>query len=106
MLRSFVDWGVLKETSKKGIYTAGLSLAIAQVELIAWLAEAFLHAHPNGSAPVRTVLDSMSFFPFRLSPISADQLTAISERLEVLHHGLNQDLIMLRKVDQPAMEGR
>ena len=27
VLRSFVDWGVLKETSEKGIYTAGLSLS-------------------------------------------------------------------------------
>ena len=88
VLRSFVDWEVLKETSEKGIYTAGLSLAIAQVEVIAWLAEAFLHAHPNGpacrssgagrSVALRTVLDSTSLFPFRLSPISADHLVAVS----------------------------
>lgn len=50
VLRSFVDWEVLKETSEKGIYTAGLSLAIAQVEVIAWLAEAFLRANANGPA--------------------------------------------------------
>jgi len=96
VLRSFVDWEVLKETSEKGIYTSGLSLAIAQVEVIAWLAEAFLHAHPNGSVALRTVLDSTSLFPFRLSPISAAHLVAVSGRLDVLRHGLDQDLIMLR----------
>lgn len=96
VLRGFVDWGGLKETSEKGIYTAGLSLAIAQVELIAWLAEAFLHAHPNGSAALRTVLDSTSLFPFRLSPISAAQLVAVNGRLDVLHHGLDQELLLLR----------
>ena len=65
-------------------------------EVIAWLAEAFLHAHPNGSVALRTVLDSTSLFPFRLSPISADHLVAVSGRLDVLRHGLDQDTIMLR----------
>ena len=105
VLRSFVDWEVLKETSEKGIYTSGLSLAIAQVELIAWLAEAFLHAHPNGSVALRTVLDSTSLFPFRLSPISAAHLVAVSGRLDVLRHGLDQDLIMLRTESLPAAKG-
>ena len=95
VLRSFVDWGVLKETSEKGIYTAGLSLAIDQVEVIAWLVEAYLHAHPNGSVALRMALDSTSLFPFRLNPISADHLIAVSGRLDVLRHGLDQDLILL-----------
>ncbi len=105
VLRSFVDWEVLKETSEKGIYTAGLSLAVSHEGLIAWLAEAFLHAHPNGSVALRTVLDSTSLFPFRLSPISADHLVAVSGRLDVLRHGLDQDLIMLRTESLPAAKG-
>ena len=104
VVRSFVDWGVLKETSEKGVYTSGFSLAIAHVELIAWLAEAFLHAQPNGSAALRTVLDSTSLFPFRLSPISADRLVAASNRIDVLRHGLDQDMIMLRAAAQPAVK--
>ncbi|MDK2897290.1 MAG: hypothetical protein PWP04_1410 [Candidatus Atribacteria bacterium] len=96
VLRSFVDWKVLKETPKKGIYTSGLSLAITQVELISWLTEAFLRAHPDGSVALRAILDSTSLFPFRISPVSADQLVAVSERLDVLRHGLDQDLIILR----------
>jgi len=103
VLRSFVDWGVLKETPKKGVYTQGISRAIDHPQLIAWLAEAFLHAHPNGSAALRTVLDSMSFFPFRFSPISAAQLVAVSGRLDVLRHGFDQELIMLCKANQPAI---
>lgn len=105
VLRSFVDWGVLKETSEKGIYTSGLSLPIAQAEVIAWLAEALLHAHRGGSVALRAVLDSTSLFPFRLSPISAEHLAAVSGRLEVLRHGLDQDLIMLRTGSLPAAKG-
>ena len=95
VLQSFLDWGVLQETSEKGIYTAGPSLAIDQVEVIAWLAEAYLNAHPNGSVDLRTFLDSPSLFPFRLRPVSASHLVAVSGRLDVLRHGLDRDLIML-----------
>jgi len=105
VLRSFVDWGVLKETSEKGIYTQGISRAIAHVELIVWLAEAFLHAHPSGSVALRTILGSTSLFPFHLSPISADHLIAASKRLDMLRHGLDQDLIMLRTESLPAAKG-
>ncbi|RMG38590.1 MAG: hypothetical protein D6725_06885, partial [Planctomycetota bacterium] len=102
VLRSFVDWEVLRGTSETGIYAAGLSRTSTQVELIAWLVEAFLHAHPNGSVALRTVLDSTSLFPFRLSPISPDHLVAASARLDVLRHSLDQDLIMLRTEGLPV----
>jgi len=111
VLRSMVDWAVLKDAKTRdarrtdGTYMPGLSLAIAHVELIAWLAEAFLHAHPNGSVALRTVLDSTSLFPFRLSPIPATHLVAVSGRLDVLRHGLDQDSIMLRTESLPAAKG-
>jgi len=96
VLRSFIDWEVLRETSRKGIYTTGLSLIIYQPELIAWLAEAFLQAHTNDSVAIRTVLDAPSLFPFRLSQIPAYHLVMASQRLDVFRHGLDQDMIILR----------
>jgi hypothetical protein len=105
VLRSFVDWKVLKETPEKGIYTSGFSFAITQAKLIAWLGEAFLHAHHNSSASLMTLLDSTSLFPFRLNPISADHLAAVSGRLDVLRHGLDQDLVMLRTESLSTVKG-
>jgi len=111
VLQSMKDWGVLKDATMhgaqriNGMYMPGLSRAIDQVELIAWLAEAFLHAHPNGSVALRTVFDSTSLFPFRLSLISAAHLVAVSGRLDVLRHGLDQDLIMLHTESQSAGKG-
>lgn len=102
VLRSMVDWGVLKDAKTgdarrpDGMYEPGLSLAVAQEELVAWMAEAFLHAYPNGSVTLRTILDSTSLFPFRLSPISATHLVAVSGRLEMLRHGLDEEMILLR----------
>ncbi len=108
VLRSMVDWGVLKDElthdarHKDGTYVPGLSLAIDQVEVIAWLSEAFLHAHQGGSMALRTILDSTSLFPFHLRPIPAVQLISVSRRLDVLRHGLDQDLIMLRTESLPV----
>ena len=102
IIRSFVDWGVLSETSEKGIYGQGLTRFIDDPRLISWLIEASLHARFNGSAAIKDLLDSTSLFPFRLSPMSANHLIAMSGCLDVLRHGLDQDLIILREVTQPA----
>lgn len=97
VLRSYLDWGVLQETGAKGIYSAGATLAIDDSRLIAWLAEASLHARANGSAPLKDLIDSPSFFPFRIKPVRAENLVAASSRLDLIRHGLDDDLIMLRK---------
>jgi hypothetical protein len=102
VLRSYLDWGVLQETGTKGIYTAGTTLAVDDSRLIAWLAEASLHARANGSAPLKDLIDSPNFFPFRIKPIHAESLVAASSRLDILRHGLDDDLVMLRK---PSTKG-
>lgn len=97
VLRSYLDWGVLQETGAKGIYSAGATLAIDDSRLIAWLVEASLHARANSSAPLKDLIDSPRLFPLRIKPIHAENLVAASSRLDLLRHGLDNDLIMLRK---------
>lgn len=97
VIRSFVDWGVLSETSEKGIYGQGLTRSIDDHRLISWLIEASLHARSNGSAATRDLLDSTSLFPFRLMRMSAERLVSASPRLDLLRHGLDDDLVMLRQ---------
>lgn len=102
VLRSYLDWGVLQESGEKGIYSAGPSLAVEDSRLIAWLVEASLHARANGSASLKDLLDSPSLFPFRLKPMHAESLLAASSKIDILRHGLDDDLVMLRK-QLPAM---
>jgi hypothetical protein len=97
VVRSYLDWGVLQETGTKGVYIARTTLPIDNTGLIAWLTEAVLHARANGSAPLRDLIDSPSFFPFRIKPIHAENLVAASSRLDILRHGLDDNLVMLRK---------
>lgn len=97
VLRSYLDWDVLQESGSNGIYAAGIALSIEDPQLIAWLAEASLHARANGSAPLKDLIASPSFFPFRIKPVHAESLVAASSRLDLFRHGLDNDLIMLRK---------
>lgn len=97
VLRSYLDWGVLQETGAKGIYSAGTTLAVEDSRLIAWMIEASLHARASGSAPLKDLIDSPSLFPFRIKPVHAESLMAVSSRLDLLRHGLDNDLVLLRK---------
>jgi hypothetical protein len=105
VLRSYLDWGVLQETGTKGIYTAGTTLAVDDSRLIAWLAEASLHARANGSASLNDLLDSPGLFPFRIKQMSADSLSIASSRLDVFHHGLDEDIVVLRKKKSASTDG-
>jgi hypothetical protein len=96
VLRAFVDWGVLEETESKGIYTRGIHVSVGDPKLTSWLVEAFLHTRANGSVALSEVLNSPSFFPFRLKQMSGAELVSHSPRMELLRHGLNEEMILLK----------
>lgn len=95
VLRSFVDWNVLKETTELGLYCKGNTIQINDPSLIAWLVEAILHTKPNGSSTFKDLINSPSLFPFKLYPIRAEHIIAVSPRLEIIHHGFDDDLLSL-----------
>jgi len=43
------------------------------------------------------LIESPSRFPFRLRQVAAGSLLEATPRLEILRHGLDDDLVMLRK---------
>lgn len=97
VLRSYADWGVLCETGEKGIYSAGPPLAIEDPGLIGWLVEASLHSRPNGSAALKDVIESPGLFPFRLARVHAESMLAASASLDIVRHGLDDELVVLRR---------
>lgn len=97
VLRSFIKWGVLKETGDKGVYSQGDQYPVEDPRLIAWMVEVSLRARVNGSAAIKDLLDSPSIFPFRLAHISAEHVASLSPRLYILRHGLDDDLVMLHE---------
>lgn len=97
VLRSYVDWGVLQETGAPGVYRAAALHTVDDPKLIAWLTEATLWARANGAAPLRDLLEGPNLFPFHLASMSPERLAALAPRLELLRHGLDDDLVMLRR---------
>ena len=105
ILRSFIDWGVLNETYNKGVYVQGKRYAVKDPKLITWLAEASLQARSNQAADVKDLLDNPSIFPFTLAHLSAEQMISLSPRLDVLRHGLDDNLVMLREQPKDSRNG-
>lgn len=99
VLRSFLDWGVLEETGKKGIYRLGSVSTVTDPRVVAWLVEACLRMRAATSAELSDVLESTCLFPFQITRVAADQLVGASTYLDVLRHGLDQQLVLLREAD-------
>jgi len=97
VLRSFIDWGVLRETDDKGLYTQGDLYSIQDPRLITWLVEASLHARMNGSAPIKELMDATNLFPFRLAYISPHHVASLSPRLDLLRHNLDESVVILQQ---------
>ena len=51
---------------------------------------------------IEDLLDSPSIFLFRLAHVSAEHVASLSPRLNILRHGLDDDLVMLREDGQAA----
>lgn len=97
IIRSFLDWGVIQETNTKGIYKSENTLAVDNIQLISWLVEASLYARSNGAVPLKDLIDSPALFPFQIKSVRAESLVAISSKLDFLRHGLDEELIMLKR---------
>jgi len=60
--------------------------------------EAVLHTIPNNTSPLQAVIDAPSLFPLTLERLPTGVL-AVSRRMEIIRHGLDDDLVMLRTPD-------
>ena len=97
VLRSFVDWGVLLDTELSGVYSRGVTIPVQDPQLVAWIVEAVLHACTNASIPLRDLLSSPGLFPFRIESVSAESIRTVTQRLDILRQGLDEDVVMLRR---------
>ncbi len=95
-VRSFVAWDVLQESANKGCYKKAPSMQIHDRKLAALLIESALHATPEGKLPVTTLLKNPAFFPFELPMLSGDSLSKTSGNIELIRHGLNDEILMLK----------
>ena len=93
--RSFIDWGVLAETEKKGVYRKASPLRVSNSHLAAWLFECVLHSNSHGWTPTASLDGHPALFPFH-SGISAREGLRGHPRIESTRHGLDQEMVRLR----------
>lgn len=96
VLRSFVDWHVLEECEGKGAYRTGKTTEVSDPEVVSWLLEACLRAKGTNKAPLKDLVASPMLFPFRLEAPNPSGLLFATERVEVIRHGFDEDLLGLR----------
>lgn len=96
VLRCFVDWGVLKDATKKGIYLPVTPHVITDKKLTAWLVEAILISGNSHSGLISVITQSPILFPFALEQFSQQDLTN-NKRLEFFHQGVNELVAAIKK---------
>lgn len=96
VVRSFVAWGVLKDSDFKGCYEKAPPIIITDQKLVILLFEAALHAISEGKSALRLMLNTPAFFPFQLSEMNGDLVALRSKRIEAAHHGLDDVLLTLK----------
>ncbi|BAZ14338.1 hypothetical protein NIES4071_61810 [Calothrix sp. NIES-4071] len=94
VLRCFVDWGVLQDTSEIGVYQPRLTQLIDNRKLAAWLVEAALVASDFDSQALSVISQTPALFPFIINSINPRDFET-NQRLEFFHQGLDERMVML-----------
>lgn len=91
--QSLRSWKIL-ESRKPGQYVGRARIPVDDPETISWLVEAHLHSSETSSGAFDAIVKSPAFFPFETPSISTAALRR-SGRLDIIQHGLDENLIML-----------
>lgn len=96
IIRSFVAWGVLKDSAAKGCYEKSASLGIADINMVILMLETALLAAPEAKGELGALLNNPAFFPFQLPIITGDTVLQRSGRIDVVRYGLDDNLLKLK----------
>jgi hypothetical protein len=94
IVRSWIDWGVLRESKQRGMYVTGKLIEVSGA-LASWVVEAVLVGADAESQTVAQVRRAHQLFPFCLK-VSANELRR-APRLAVHRQGVDEDVVMLHR---------
>ena len=87
ILRAFIDWGVLLETDRKGLYRAALSRKVDALPLAIWAIRAVLVSKAGETRPAAVLLHGPHLFPFDVALPSTRELERCGA-FEIVHSGI------------------
>lgn len=94
-VRSFVAWGILKDSNTRGCYEKMDLYSIKNSDIAILLFESALHSSPDGKGALGFLTNNPGFFPFQLPLLTGDYIAQNSERIDIVHNGFNDDLLKL-----------
>jgi hypothetical protein len=94
ILRTFIDWGVLLDTEKKGVYRQAGVISVDNSNLSTWMAEAIVRASEKKLVSVEELRHSLQLFPFDLTGLTAIALEA-NKRIEVSRQSLGENYVAI-----------
>lgn len=95
VVRSMVDWGVLEDTHKKGIYVPGPRKAPVSTEVQLWFLAALLSSLDSEILLMQQVPNLSVAFPFHLD--ISEAAIRKSKQLEVQRQGLDVDIVTIAR---------
>ena len=95
VIRSFVAWGVLKDSEVKGCYEKTTLLSIDDPNLAILMFESALLAIPEAKCTLGLLFNNPAFFPFQIPVLTGAFVSQHSERIEVVRYGLDDELLKL-----------
>ncbi len=95
-IRSFVAWGVLKDSKVRGCYEQSGKMDISDSNVAILLYESALHTYLEGKAMLELLKNNPAFFPFQLPVLVGDFISQQSNAIDLVHHGLSDELLQLR----------
>jgi hypothetical protein len=93
--RTFIDWGVVRESGLKGVYVPGAQVRLVDAELLVWIAEAAIRGSEGRMKLVGEIRKSLAFFPFDIRDIDSTTLPS-NDRLNVFRQGIDEHWVNLR----------
>lgn len=97
VIRSFIAWGVLKDSATTGCYEKTNPVIITNRHLALLLIESALQAAPEGKAALPLLLNAPALFPFQLPALTGDFIGQNAERIHVARYGLDEEMLKLRE---------
>lgn len=95
VIRSFIVWGVLKDSDAKGCYEKAAPVSIADANLAILMFESALLATPEAKGALGLLLNNPGLFPFQLPVMTGDFVAQRSDRIDVVRYGLDDELLKL-----------
>ena len=95
VLRSFVEWGVIKDTDKKGVYRAAPKVDVSDPTTIYWILETLLHTAESGTGMLSSLVASPALFPFNVDTVHGRPPNEF-DKIEVIPHGWDDFILKLK----------